>query len=198
MWEATVMAFADRQPYVDLMKGGGRHLRRTILLDYKMEALLHRWIVAFQNKHFLLSACMLSSLVLSFGIVPLTSFLFTMDTPLLNSTFPLTTDTYFNGTSLPVEHDLRLILDTAAGSHLQNLSLPADTGGTFAFPRFTMQADVGSSNVSLQTPASGVDSGCIAIFEPEYDKKIRWYENKISIDVRTVDRMSAVSGTLDI
>lgn len=204
MWDATVMAFADRQPYVDLMKVGGRHPRRTILLDYKMEPLLHRWILAFQNKHFLLSACMLSSLVLSFGIVPLTSFLFTMDSSLSNSTFPLTTDTYFNGTIVPQllvfsnEPNVRLILDTAAGLHVQNLSLPPRTDGTFAFPHFTLQADVGSSNVSLQTAAYGVDSGCIEILESEYDKKIRWYENKISIDVRTIDRMCAISGTLDI
>lgn len=204
MWDATVMAFADRQPYADLMKAGGRHPRRTILLDYKTEPLLRRWILAFQNKHFLLSACMLSSLVLSLGIVPLTSFLFTMDTSLSNSTFLLTTDTYFNGTIvtqfpvIPNEPNLRVILDTAAGLHVQNLSLPPRTDGTFAFPHFTPQVDVGSSNVSVHTAAYGVDSGWIEIPESEYDKKIRWYDNQISIDVHTIDRMCDVSKTLDI
>jgi hypothetical protein len=35
MWESTVSAFADRQPYIDLKKAGGRPAKATIMLDYK-------------------------------------------------------------------------------------------------------------------------------------------------------------------
>ncbi|KAF2473545.1 uncharacterized protein BDR25DRAFT_386341 [Lindgomyces ingoldianus] len=177
MWDASVMAFADRQP----------------------------WIIAFRNKHFLPSACMLSSLVLSFGIVPLTSFLFRMDSSLSNSTFPLSIDTYYNGTIEPQipafrnEPSVRMALDTAAGLHLHNLSLPPRTDGTFAFPQFTPRVDLGISNIRLKIAAYGVNGDCIEIPESEYEKKTqRLGSSTISIQVSAIDRMCAISNAINI
>ncbi|KAH8690408.1 hypothetical protein GQ44DRAFT_780446 [Phaeosphaeriaceae sp. PMI808] len=206
MWDASIMSFADRQPFVDLLKRDGRVAKRTILLDYKMEPILYRWILAYQNNHLALSACMLSSLVLSFGIVPLTSFLFIMDTSKSNSNFPLTVDTYFNGTIVPQipsfgnMPNLRLVLDTAASFHLHNLGLPQGTDGTFAFPHFTPQTDLASSTLTVPTDAYGVSSGCVEIPASEYKKTITQKPNskQMSIQVDTFDRLCAVTITLDI
>lgn len=205
MWDASVMAFADRQPYVDLMKKNGRSPARTILLDYKMETLLTRWILAFRNRHFLLSACMLSSLVLSFAIVPLTSFFLIMDSTLANSTLPLTFDTYFNSSFMPKFPDFsnmpntRLVLDTAAGAHLLNLSLPPHTDEVFVFPAFTVLNDLGGSNLTLQTAAYGVDSGCVEIPESKYNTTFRYVsDTMILVEVDATDRECAVSHTLGV
>ncbi|OAL43751.1 hypothetical protein IQ07DRAFT_649835 [Pyrenochaeta sp. DS3sAY3a] len=205
MWDASVMAFADRQPYVDLMKKNGRSPARTILLDYKMETLLTRWILAFRNRHFLLSACMLSSLVLSFAIIPLTSFFLIMDSTLANSTLPLTFDTYFSSSFKPKFPDfanmpnIRLVLDTAAGAHLLNLSLPPHTDDVFVFPAFTTLKDLGGSNLTLQTAAYGVDSGCVEIPESEYNTTFKYVtDNALIVEVDATDRECAISHTLGI
>ncbi|KAF2822827.1 hypothetical protein CC86DRAFT_422774 [Ophiobolus disseminans] len=227
MWDASVMSIADRQPFVDLLKKqkkkigredergrdniievekkDGRSAKRTILLDYKMEPLLYRWILAFQNHHYALSACMLSSLVLSFGIVPLTSFLFTMDTSLSHSTFDLAVDTYYNGTIVPEQRsfenmpNVRSVVDTAAGFHLHSLGLPADTDGTFAFPHITPQVDLGTSNMTYSTTAYGADSACQEIPPTRYDTIIRRTGTEtISIQVDSVDRVCSISNTLEV
>ncbi|KAF1994384.1 hypothetical protein P154DRAFT_567385 [Amniculicola lignicola CBS 123094] len=203
MWDTAVMAFADRQPYVDLMKSGGRSPKRTILLDYKMEFILYRWISAFKNRHFVLSASMLASLVLSFGIVPLTSFLFMMDTTLSNSTLPIALDTYYNGSLKSWVHgsvsipNLRPVLDTAAGLHMQNLRAPANSDGTLAFPHYTLRAEAGNSNVSTQTVAYGLTGGCIEIPEGQYEKKEQRSSQSVIIEVRTVDRGCPIMGRID-
>lgn len=120
-WESAVSAFADRQPYIDLKKAGGRPPRSTILLDYKAEPFLYSWLIALRNKHFMLAACMFISVVLALLIVPLTSFLFTTNSFASNTTIPLSFETSFNSNILgeyPNYPGLRLPLGSAAAMHI--------------------------------------------------------------------------------
>ena len=175
MWESTVMAFADRQPYVDLKKEGGRPPRSTIMLDYKAESFFRSWIVAIRNKHLVLAACMLSSVVLTLFIVPLTSFLFTTASFTSNTTFPLHFETVFNSNvlgSFPNFPDLRLSMESAAVIHIQDASRPPWTDGEYAFPKFTPQVNIGEVNTTLETTAYSARADCITIPESQYRKTI--------------------------
>ncbi|OCK97041.1 uncharacterized protein K441DRAFT_549610 [Cenococcum geophilum 1.58] len=175
MWESTVMAFADRQPYVDLKKEGGRPPRSTIMLDYKAESFFHGWIAAIQNKHLLLAACMLSSVVLTLFIVPLTSFLFTTSSFTSNTTFPLHFETVFNSNILekfPNVPDLRLPMNAAAVMRIQDAGRLPWTDGEYAFPKFTPQVNIGEGNATLETTAYSARADCITIPESQYRKTI--------------------------
>lgn len=175
MWESTVMAFADRQPYVDLKKEGGRPPRSTIMLDYKAESFFHGWIVAIQNKHLLLAACMLSSVVLTLFIVPLTSFLFTTSSFTSNTTFPLHFETVFNSNIIekfPNVPDLRLPMNAAAVMRIQDAGRLPWTDGEYAFPKFTPQVNIGEGNATLETTAYSARADCITIPESQYRKTI--------------------------
>ena len=175
MWESTVTAFADRQPYVDLKKQGGRPPRSTIMLDYKAESFFHGWIVAIQNRHLLLGACMLSSVVLTLFIVPLTSFLFTTSSFTSNTTFPLHFETVFNSNVLekfPNFPDLRLPLNAAAVMRIQDAGRLPWTDGEYAFPKFTPQLNIGEGNATLETTAYSARVDCITIPESQYRKTI--------------------------
>jgi hypothetical protein len=175
MWESAVTAFADRQPYVDLKKGGGRPARTTIMLDYNAEPFIYGWLIAVQNKHFLLAACKLSSVVLALLVVPLTSFLFTPASFASNTTFPLSFETSFNSSILgeyPNYPDLRLQLGSAAAIRIQDASRPPWTDGEYAFAKFVPLLDVGDANVTLETTAYSAQSNCIYIPESQYRKTI--------------------------
>ena len=175
MWESSVAAFADRQPYVDLRKDGGGPLRSTIMLDYKAEPFLYGWIQALRNKHLLLAACMLCSVVLTLLVIPLASFLITDDTFASNTPLPLYFDTSFNSNILgdyPILPDLRLPLMTAAAMHIQEASRPPWTDGEYASPKFVPLVEVGDGNTTIEATAYSAQSDCVYIEEPQYRKKI--------------------------
>jgi hypothetical protein len=174
IWESAVTAFADRQPYVDLKKSGGRPARTTIMLDYNAAPFIYGWLIAVQNKHFLLAACKLSSVVLALLVVPLTSFLFTPISFASNTTFPLSFE-IFNSNVLgdyPSYPDLRLPLESAAAMRIQDASRPPWTDGEYAFAKFVPLGDVGDANVTLETTAYSAQSDCIYIPESQYRKTI--------------------------
>jgi Protein of unknown function (DUF3433) len=125
MWESSVTAFADRQPYVDLKKPDGGSAEATIMLDYRTFPALWAWFKALRNGHLLLSACLFLSLILSLGGVPLTAFLFTDASFNLNNTFPLSFTTSFNDNTFPNLPDLRQTLDFAASMRLYDGIAPA-------------------------------------------------------------------------
>jgi hypothetical protein len=175
MWESAVTAFADRQPYVDLKKSGGRSPRYTIILDYKARPFFYSWVVALRNKHFLLAACLFFSVVLALLVVPLTSFLFTAASFASNTTFPLSFETSFNSNVLgeyPNYPDLRLTLDSAAAMHILDARRPPWTDGEYAFAKFVPRVDIGDGTVTLETTAYSAHSNCIYIPESQYRKTI--------------------------
>ena len=207
MWDSTVMAFADRQPYVDLKKPHGRNPRRTILLDYKAQPTLYRWVNAFRNGHYRLAGCMLSSLILSFFIVPLASFVFTMDDALLNSTVPLTFNTEYDPTRFAMpplissSPNVRLALDSAAALHLQNSSLPLWTDGNYAFPGFIPHVHTKNGRISVEVLAKGLDAQCKIFADSEYRKFIRGPPEAGSnyiIGIHAVDRGCEINYDLTV
>ncbi|KAH0543158.1 hypothetical protein FGG08_002503 [Glutinoglossum americanum] len=175
MWESAVTAFADRQPYIDLKKRGGRSLQTTLMVDYKAEPLLYGWFVALRNKHFLLAACMFFSVVLVLLVVPLTSFLFTTVSFASNTILPLSFKTSFNSDILepyPNSPDLRLLMDSAAAMRLLDARQPPWTDSGYAFAKFDPSIKVGNGSVTLETTAYSAQSGCIYIPESQYHKTI--------------------------
>ena len=175
MWEASVSAIAERQPYVDMKKPGGGPPRSTIMLDYKAEPSIYSWVVALRNRHLLLAACMFSSVLLTFVVIPLTSFLFTTASFVSSATFPLYFETSFNSTVLgpfPTYPDLRRTLDSAAAMRIQNASRPPWTDGEFAVAKFVPLVNIEQGNVTLVTTAYSAHSDCIVIPETQYEKTI--------------------------
>src|SRR5436189_4645675 len=53
--DATLNAVLDRQPFVELAKGGTPEV--TIMLEYSKVHLLKRWFKALRNGHLLIAAC---------------------------------------------------------------------------------------------------------------------------------------------
>jgi hypothetical protein len=174
-WESAVAAFADRQPYVDLRKSGGRTPRSTIMLDYKTKPIIYGWLVAVRNGHFLLGTCMFFSVILALLVVPLASFLFTTTSFVSNATLPLSFTTSFNEHVLG-DHlsypDVRLSLDSAAAMRLQDARGPPWTDGEYAFAKFVPQVHVGDDKIFLETTAYSAQSGCRYIPESQYQKTI--------------------------
>lgn len=205
MWESAVAAFADRQPYVDLKKSGGRSARTTIMLDYNSKPFIYGWLIAAQHKHFLLAACKLSSVVLALLVVPLTSFLFTAVSFASNTTFPLSFETSFSSNILgefPSYPDLRLPLDSAAAIRVQDASRPPWTDGEYAFAKFVPLVDVGNANVTLETTAYSARSDCIHIPESQYRKTILTPGDTgipaLSINITAEDRGCQISSFINL
>jgi hypothetical protein len=205
LWESAVSAFADRQPYIDLKKGGGRPPRSTILLDYKAEPFLYSWLIALRNKHFVLAACMFISVVLALLIVPLTSFLFTTTSFASNTTIPLSFETSFNANILgeyPNYPDLRLPLESAAAMHIQDARRPPWTDGEYALAKFVPLADLGKGTITLETTAYSARSDCIDIPDSKYQKTILTPNETgipaLSIRVTADDRGCQISNFINL
>jgi hypothetical protein len=205
MWDSAVTAFADRQPYIDLKKSGGRPPRSTIMLDYKAEPFLYCWLIALRNKHFVLAACMFISVVLALLIVPLTSFLFTTDSFASNTTIPLSFETAFNSNILgdyPNYPDLRLPLDSAAAMHIQDARRPPWTDGEYAVAKFVPLVDLGEGTVTLETTAYSARSDCIHIPESKYQKTILTPDETgipaLSIKITADDRGCQISNFINL
>jgi Protein of unknown function (DUF3433) len=169
MWESSVTAFADRQPYVDLKKRDGGSAEATVMLDYRAVPTLWAWSKALRNGHLLLSACLLLSLILSLGVVPLTAFLFTDASFNLNNTFPLSFTTSFNDNTFPSLPDLRQTLDFAASMRLYDGGGPAWIHEEYAFPKFQPLSEVGPANISVETTGYSAYLDCRTVPSSEYE-----------------------------
>jgi hypothetical protein len=173
MWESTVAAFADRQPYVDLKKPGGRPAKATIMLDYKTEPALWVYMLAFQNKHYLLGLCLLTSVLLGLLVVPLVAFLFTTDSFASNTILPVSILTTFDSNLVyPDPPDLRLSLNSAAAMRLQDARGPPWTDGEFAFPTFLPSASIEDGNATIEITAYSSDIDCEYMPESDYTKVV--------------------------
>jgi len=173
LWETTVAAFADRQPYVDLKKKGGRPAKATIMLDYKTEPTLWVYVLAFQNRHYLLGLCFLASVLLALLVVPLTAFLFTTASFASNTILPVSLPTAFDPVAvLPNMPDLRLSLNSAAAMRLQDARGPPWTDGEFAFPKFVPSITLGDGNATIETIAYSANIACEYLPESNYTKVV--------------------------
>ncbi|CZR57693.1 uncharacterized protein PAC_07582 [Phialocephala subalpina] len=173
MWESTVAAFADRQPYVDLKKARGRPAKATIMLDYKTKPVLWVYMLAFQNKHYLLGFCLLASVLLGLLVVPLVAFLFTTDSFASNTILSVSTLTIFDPNVVyPDLPDLRLSLNSAAAMRLQDARGPPWTDGEFAFPKLLTSTSTGDGNATIEATAYSSDIDCKYMPESDYTKMV--------------------------
>jgi hypothetical protein len=207
-WNSSVMALAERQPYVELRRPfRGSPPKQTIMLDYRNEPFMLAWLVAFRNQHYFLSACMLSTVVLTLLVIPLTSFVFAPYNFVFNSTFDLTISTAFNERFF--DHyplfgipDMYLHLDTAASGLLHNGSQLPWTDGTYAIPEFHALQDIGPGTVSLSTTAYSLFADCVQLPESKYSLGIRMPNETglpaISIDMKGNDRGCDIGYALNL
>jgi len=205
MWESTVAAFADRQPYVDLKKDRGRPAKATIMLDYKTEPALWAYILAFKNRHYILGLCMVSSVLLALLVVPLVAFLFTTDSFASNTVLPVSIVTSFDPKSVvSYPPDLRLSLNSAAAMRLQDGRGPSWTDGEFAFPKFLPSIKVGDGNATIETIAYSAHIDCEYMPESDYEKIVLppgtpGYPPRVTtFQVAANDRGCAITGTISV
>jgi hypothetical protein len=205
MWESTVAAFADRQPYVDLKKDRGRPAKATIMLDYKTEPGLWAYILAFKNRHYILGLCMVSSVLLALLVVPLVAFLFTTDSFASNTVLPVSIVTSFDPKSVvSYPPDLRLSLNSAAAMRLQDGRGPSWTDGEFAFPKFLPSIKVGDGNATIETTAYSAHIDCEYMPESDYEKIVLppgtpGYPPRVTtFQVAANDRGCAITGTISV
>ena len=142
--DATLNAVLDRQPFVELAKGGTPEV--TIMLEYSKVHLLKRWFKALRNGHVLIAACAVLGNIYSIFMVPLTAYLFTDTRFDLNNTVPGLVIKAFNNTAFS-RTDLRPAFDTVSATLLYGANQPAWTDGEYAFPEFSLPGHVGSGNV---------------------------------------------------
>jgi hypothetical protein len=181
MWEATIMAFAERQPYVELKRRGGGPPSCTIDLDYRSTPPFLGWFRAFRNRHLLLAVCMFCSALLALFVVPLTSFIFTPITFTLNGTTPLSTVTAFSndiwqnltraGPLGPLP-DVQLSMSAAGAVHLQDGRQPRWTVGQYAFGQFASLRPITEGTVVVETSAYSVSGNCEQIPDSDIQKQI--------------------------
>jgi hypothetical protein len=205
MWDSTVAAFADRQPYVDLKKERGRPAKATIMLDYKTEPALWAYILAFKNRHYILGLCMVSSVLLALLVVPLVAFLFTTDSFASNTVLPVSIVTSFDPKSVvSYPPDLRLSLNSAAAMRLQDGRGPSWTDGEFAFPKFLPSIKVGDGNATIETIAYSAHIDCEYMPESDYEKTVLppgtpGYPPRVTtFQVAANDRGCAITGTISV
>ncbi|KAF2677115.1 hypothetical protein K458DRAFT_410011 [Lentithecium fluviatile CBS 122367] len=192
MWEGIIEDFLDRQPYVELRKAGGGPPSKTIMLDYRGYNRFSRPVVAYRNSHFVLAACMVSTLLATFVLVPFSGYLMD-DRLLLEDTWlnaTLLTDFNFTGiASLP---DLRPAMDTAFAALVLNGSWPTWSDGRHAFQAFELLRKVQSSNVTAPVTAYYSQIDCRVLGQDDYQVT---YRDK-SVEVSADDRNCKTATTL--
>ncbi|KAH6627411.1 hypothetical protein F5144DRAFT_630744 [Chaetomium tenue] len=106
---STVYAVRDRQPFADMTLNDGSTLDKMLLLDYRTTFGAFQWIKAARNRHWPLSLSLLSTILLSVAVPPLSARLFTKQ--LINRSTP---------TPLPITHRLNLSILSPASQALPN------------------------------------------------------------------------------
>jgi hypothetical protein len=120
-FDSVVWACADRQPFVELREAGRRGARpeRSTLLNYRFVGIWKSWFVAIRNRHYLLGACFVLSLLLTLGLIPLAAYLFSTTSVDLDTMETVTQNTYFDAaTGFTAEMSLASVIDAVAATRL--------------------------------------------------------------------------------
>ncbi|KAG9229333.1 hypothetical protein BJ875DRAFT_523685 [Amylocarpus encephaloides] len=204
MWESTICSFADRQPYVDLKKAGGRPAEATIMLDYKTEPVMYAWRLAFRNNHYILGFCMLSSVLLAMLAVPLVAFLFTTASFPSNTALPVSILTKFDpmfGNNIP---DLRLSLNSAAAIRIQDARSPPWMHDEFAFSQFTTSGKIHEGSASIETIGYSAHLDCEYMSELDYNRTVLppgtpgVPARATTVEITANDRGCGIAGTISV
>ena len=171
MWEGIVEAVAARQPFVELVRGA--RSEKTVLLDYQAENKLQAVYTALKLGHFLLAACMAASILVSFGAVPMTAFLFTTHKASLESRVAIAFTSELNHSLImgkfPYGPSVRTSLDWSAASALIKAPPLPWTSGNISYGKFDLlpsETAVAPDDVLVvNTTAYFARANCIALAE---------------------------------
>ena len=162
---ATLSAVWDRQPFVELAKEEQSSSPQvTVMLDYSKVG-WKRGIKALQNGHYVIAACAILGYVYSYGLVSLTSYLFTQHSFDMNKTLPALVLKEFNS-ALFSETDFRPALDTVTAIQLYDANQPAWVSGGYTFAPFAV--NVTSGNVTIESLGYSANLDCAVITQSQY------------------------------
>jgi hypothetical protein len=173
-WATVVAASYERQPLVELQRGG--NASRTIMLDYRTYPEFYRWVLAFMHDHIHVGCAMLLSLIVSLAVVPLSAHLLVAAASTHQFSVPLSFATQYND-SLPIAStNLQPFIDIATAVHAYGSTPPAWMTTEYAFAPFSSTADTTtysshgstSANMSANTNAYSAYLDCQALNSSSY------------------------------
>ena len=168
LWAATVSGAADRQPFVELKRGGSA--RRTILLDYRSYPALYNWCVAFRNKHSHIALGMTLSLLFTAIAVPLSARLVFAQPAFRASSLNLTSDSSFNLDAITSRTNLQPFINVADAIHVYGTRPPSWMTNEYAFSRFILPSE--DANISISNTAYSSLVDCRIIQPSQYSTSI--------------------------
>ncbi|KIW55647.1 hypothetical protein PV05_04378 [Exophiala xenobiotica] len=163
---ATVEAYADRQPFVELWNAQGAPAKLTVLLNYAAVLGPVKPWRAFRNKHVLVGFLFIMNFILSFLVTPFAASLLYIDN---DQTFPTATNvnrtTFFNEGALKASTQLYQMLSYVDGIQLYDTPLPAWTASTnhsYSFAPFELPPALagGTNNLTVVQNATFLSLEC--------------------------------------
>ena len=207
MWEGIVDAVAERQPFVELVHGASS--AKTVLLDYRAGNKATSVWKALRLGHYLLALYMGTSLLLTFGAVPMTAFLFTSQTPDLQFPTPLIVTSEINHSlvfkDFPYGPPVRMPLNWAAASVTMGAPPLPWTSGNISFAKFSLlpseTTPLGNGALLLNITAYLATAGCVAL---EQGSDFAWTVigdhvpglDTVQIRMNGIDRNCSISSDL--
>ncbi|KAK5232529.1 hypothetical protein LTR47_006417 [Exophiala xenobiotica] len=163
---ATVRAYADRQPFVELWNAQGASAKLTVLLNYAgVLGPVKPWR-AIRNKHVLIGFLFIMNFILSFLVTPFAASLLYLDN---EKTLPTATKvnrtTFFDEGALKASTQLYPMLNYVDGIQLYDTPLPAWTAQTnhsYSFAPFELPTALagGTNNLTVEQTATFLSLEC--------------------------------------
>ena len=170
-WATVVSSSADRQPYIELERGSSA--LRTIMLEYNTIPEWKSWSVAlFRNKHRHVGFGLLSALLVSLAIVPLSAHLLVQQSAQSHHDVQVAFTTDFNVNAINAKTNLQPFIDVATAVQAYNSSPPAWMTDRYAFHRFKVPDDTSSGNVTVDTTGYFADLQCHTIDPTAYQVQL--------------------------
>ncbi|KIW42716.1 uncharacterized protein PV06_06236 [Exophiala oligosperma] len=171
---AAFMAFAQRQPYVELNRAdGGAPAKASILLDYGSLSWFSKIKRAWQSKHALLLLWFFMSPIFSLGVTPLAANLFDLDEGQVAETnIKVNRTTFYDEWAIEADTQLLPMLTYVTGIELYDTPMPAWADQNASYAPFEIPAglDGTSDNVTVVQNASFMDLDCRALLrEVDFD-----------------------------
>ncbi|OHW96567.1 DUF3433 domain-containing protein [Colletotrichum incanum] len=160
-WAWIASSLAERQPYVELRKDGGADARVSILLDYRVVAIIWRWWGAFRKSHFTVGSMTLLSVFLTYFIAPLAARLFVAQAVTVSEPVPIIYNKAYSINNINSTLDWRPVLDTVAATLLYGGNNIPWTDNERAFRPFAVDSRLATkSDMAANTTAYSAYLNC--------------------------------------
>jgi hypothetical protein len=160
---ATVYAYAERLPYVELSRTHGASAKLTILLDYRsLPGPIKIWR-SFINKHRLLSSLFFFNLLLTFLVTPFAASLFNVGGDQSSEhDIDVNRTTFYDEYAMNQRTQFLPMLDYARGIKLYNTPTPSWANQLYSFTPFQLPASLsdGTNNVTTEQNATYMSVNC--------------------------------------